>query len=183
MKTPPLSFLLVVALVCFGFYRRVKRAVSRREVTRGFLVRAVLFAVLSLGLLALLGYDALDGDVLLLAGGVVGVLAGAALGVVGVRTAVFERDEDGALYVTTNRYISLGVLVLVVVRVVYRLFVSYGAMEAASNGATTGSATATPSTFSDPLTLGVLGVLFAYYAVTYVGVVYLDRYADPAAAA
>jgi len=188
VTTSPL-FVGIGLLVAFGLYRRIRRSIGRRKVTRAFVLRGGLSALIAVFLLASIAHDALAGHLVLLAGGALGVALGAILGALGLRLAEFER-EAGDLYVTTNRYVSVAVVALLVVRIGYRLVVGYGAIgrlgsatganATAPKAAGVGAAGAAPgssglSTFQDPLTLGVVGLLFAYYAVTYLAVVWIDR--------
>lgn len=177
MSNPPTAFVGVAVVLCFVVYRRARRAVSRRKVSRGFTIRAVLVSLITLGLLVALAFDAVSGHYHLLAGGVGGVVVGACLGVAGLRTAVFDR-EDGDLFVRTNRYISLTVVGLLVVRIAYRLFGAYSTMQTVTTAGPSGSSGGSlngMSSYNDPWTIAVVGILLAYYAVTYGSIVYLDR--------
>jgi len=176
--------LLMAALVIWGVYRRMRRNIGRQSVQEGRMVfRIVLFLLFS-GFAAFITYRNLEALGALAAG----LAIGAALSVVGLRHTQFEITPQGRFY-TPHTYIGLIVSALFIGRVLYRIVVMYylGQGMQAGHAAYPGYSgfPASPGTAGSPnwaaiyqhspLTLGIFGVLAAYYVIYSAGVLLKTR--------
>jgi hypothetical protein len=148
-------FLIVVPLVAWRAYSRIKRNIGRQTLSkvRPFITMAI-FPLLAV----LLGWQAVGHSrpelLYALAGGIIG---GAVLGYYGIKHTKFEVTPQGLFY-TPNAHIGIALSVLFLGRVLYRMFVMYSANPYSQ---------AAPDDFAaSPLTLGIFGLLAGYY-VTY----------------
>lgn len=150
----------VVALMLFIAYRRIRRSIGRQpfQPTR----MKVRMAVLALAGLAFVVVP--RGQVLILAGAAVGILAGVALAVYALKHTQFEFTETGTFY-TGHPYIGLGIALLFVGRLVYR-FVAMSTM-APVDGPRSVSPFA--GAIGNPITTGVFFVVAGYYLTYYAG--------------
>lgn len=166
MTNVPHGMVLLAGLFAWGIYRRIRRNIGRQKLRpRRIIVSMVILSVLSAFILS----TALIQPVLGLAFGA-GVLAGAALALLGLRHTKFETTTEGHFY-TPNTYIGLGLSVLFLGRMMYRFYVLQGL---------TAGATA-PAAFQSPLTLLILGLTVGYYLAYYIGLFVHthDRQPDP----
>lgn len=156
----------LAALVAWRLYSRVKRMVARQRVSkvRPWVTLCLLPLFVAGLLVASLSYPY---AALAL---VTGVVAGAALGVYGLRLTKFEQTPDGLFY-TPNPYLGVGLSLLLFARIGYRaaqLYFAPGPMD--------GSAIFVRS----PLTLLVFGTLAGYYIAYAVGLLrWRHRVANP----
>jgi hypothetical protein len=153
-----LPFLVIIPLVVWRMYSRIRRSVGRQTLTKWrpwFTI--CLFPLLSL----LVGWGALARPALLaaIAGGIVG---GVVLGVYGLRHTKFDATPQGLFY-TPNAHIGIALSVLFAGRVIYRMFELYSinayAQQAPANVA------------YSPLTLAIFGLLAGYYVTYAIGLV------------
>jgi hypothetical protein len=148
-----LPLLVIVPIVIWRLYSRVKRNVGRQHFSkwRPWLT-LTLFPVIVI--LISLGAVSHPQRLLAMAGG---IAAGAVLGIFGTRHTRFENTAQGIFY-TPNAHIGIALSVLFTGRVIYRLIQLYS-MDA--------NAQPNPADFaSSPLTLSIFGLLAGYY-VTY----------------
>jgi hypothetical protein len=161
MHAPPttlLPFLIMIPLVVWRLYSRVRRSIGRQTLTRRRpWVTICLFPLLTV----MLGAAALGKPALLaaLAGGAAG---GVLLGIYGLGKTKFEATPQGLFY-TPNAHIGIALSVLFVGRVMYRMAVLYSMDPSAQPGA--------PDFAASPLTLGIFGLLAGYYVTYAVGLV------------
>jgi hypothetical protein len=147
MTSTPLVAAVLVPLVMWRVYQRVKRLMVRQ---RSQPWRHWISVVLFPALLVLMGTLSL-GHPQALAGMAAGAAAGAALGVLGLRKTRYEHIGSEFFY-TPNAHIGVLVSLLFVGRLLYRGYEFYVL------------GTAQPQDFaSSPLTLLVFGVLAGYY--------------------
>jgi len=146
----PLIVAVLVPLIVWRIYRRVRRNIGRQ---RSRVWRHWAGTVLSPLLLALFAALAFRSPIAqgVLAGG---IAIGVAFAAWGLRLTRFERAPDGFFY-TPNAYLGVALSMLLVARVVYRLFEIY----------TTPAAQGAPDFVRSPLTLAVVGLVFGYYAM------------------
>jgi hypothetical protein len=149
----PIVTVVVVALVAWRVYARVRRNIGRQHFVpaRSWLsvtLFPLLIVLIAVGLrfqppvmgLSLLG----------------GVVAGVALGILGLRLTRFEVTAEGIYYVP-SAHLGIALSTLLVTRFLYRF------MTAGAAGSQAGAALAVHLT---PLTLVLVGTLAGYY-VTY----------------
>ena len=167
----------VAVLVAFRMYRRVRTTMGPQPVSEWRLIlRALIFAVLG-------GYLAFSPAVTTIAreglGG--GVVLGLLLGALGLHHTRFEKRSDKPYYIP-NTYIGLGVSLLFIGRIVYRMVLAYPQMQQQGGG---GGMQPLNMAQQNPLTLGALGLVVGYYLLYNLGVVLLSRraHAVPPAAA
>jgi hypothetical protein len=159
-----LPTLLLVPLVGFALYRRLKGSFGRQPlIASRMIVRIVLFAAICAFFLA---SSPLPSAVL--AAGV-GLTAGVGLAFVGLRHTTVERTAKGSFY-TPNKWLGLVVTALFVGRLGARLIPTLAAGAGAGAGVGDGRPPA-----ATPLTFGLLYLMAGYYVAYYVGVLLRER--------
>jgi len=148
-------FLIIVPLVAWRAYSRIKRNIGRQPLSK---VRPIITMCIFPLLVALFAWRALEHArpelMYALVGGIIG---GIVLGSYGHKHTKFEVTPQGLFY-TPNAHIGIALSVLFMGRLLYRMFVLYSANPYAQSG---------PDDFAaSPLTLGIFGLLAGYY-VTY----------------
>jgi len=152
MATPSWFVYAFIPLILWRVYARVRRNIGRqrsRAWRHWFGVTLFPLLVLLFALVALrspLAEGALWG----------GVAVGVALAIAGLRLTRFERTADGFFY-TPNAYIGVGLSLLLVGRILYRMTQVYGGTAAAT-------AASHPDFARSPLTLVIFGMVAGYYA-------------------
>jgi hypothetical protein len=86
-----------------------------------------------------------------------GVIAGAALGAVGIRLTRFERDAAGNDLYVPNAWIGGALTLLLIGRLAWRFLVSMPQLQDPA------MAHATPAMGNSPLTLAIFGLTIGYY--------------------
>jgi hypothetical protein len=153
---------LIVPLIVWRVYRRVRRNVGRQLFhPRRLITSIAVFTVLT-GVIAFVAirFPVLEEGL----GG--GLLAGGLLAWLGIHLTRFEFSEAGRFY-TPNTYIGISVTSLLVGRIVYRALALRGAMS--------GGEDPVPSMFHSPLTLVFFGITAGYYVVYCAGVLIRGR--------
>jgi len=176
--------LLIAALVIWGLYRRMRRAIGRQSVREGqMLFRIVVFLLIG----ALVAFSTLR-NLNALGALAAGLAAGAALSVVGLRHTQFEVTPQGRFY-TPHTYIGLIVSALFIGRVLYRFVAmgyfghgtapSYAGYPGYAGFPGSPGAAGSPNFAAmyqrSPLTLAIFGVLVAYYVIYCLGVLLKTR--------
>ena len=152
-----IAFAVLVPLIAWRLYRRIRRLVGRQK-SRAW--RHWTAAIFFPAVLALLATTVLSSP-LALAALVAGMVTGVALSVWGLRLTRFEVTAEGIFY-TPNAYIGIALSLLLVARIAYRL------VEVGMAG---GLRQAGAQDFArSPLTLVIFGTLAAYYAGYAIGV-------------
>jgi hypothetical protein len=153
IDTHLLTVVLVVALVAWRFYARIRRMVGRQRLSS---VRPwFTIALLPLVLVLLLATGTLHPMTGTAAAG--GLVAGIGLGRVGTRLTKFEATPAGLFY-TPNAHLGIALSLLLVLRIGYR-FVMLQVGDA-------GTSSLAMQPGGSPLTMAILGMLVGYY-VTY----------------
>jgi hypothetical protein len=162
MAVPQISLFALFALVplmAWRMYARIRRMIGRQRLSRIRPWVTLLIFPLLLGLLVLAARA--HPDRLWFLG--IGVAAGGALALFGLKKTRFERTPEGLFY-TPNAHLGIGLSLLLIGRVIYRLvdvFV-FGHVPPPTE----------PNDFAiTPLTLGVVGLLAGYYIVYAAGLV------------
>ncbi|QNK03247.1 DUF1453 domain-containing protein [Dyella telluris] len=163
--TPNMIYALMLPLMAFMVWRRVRRSFGRQPIQRRrMMARMVILSVIG-GLTALGGLH----NPRLLEGLLGGALAGAALGIVGLRLTRFERDAAGNDRYIPNAWIGGLLTVLLVGRLAWRLLV---AMPQLQDPAIVSSA---PAMGNSPLTFAILGLTLGYYVCYFAGLLVHHR--------
>lgn len=164
--TPQMVMPLVMApLMAFAVWRRVRGTFGRQPIRRKRMIaRIAIFSVIAV-LIGLGGFR----DIRLLEGLLGGIVAGAALGLLGLQLTRFERGADGADVYIPNPWIGGALTVLLIGRIAWRFLVLMPAM-----GHTVAASTA-PQFGNSPLTLLVLGLMIGYYVSYYAGLLVHHR--------
>ena len=171
--TPNMIYAFMIPLMVFAVWRRVRGSFGRQPIRRKRMTaRIAIFAVIG-ALIALSGLHNLR----LLEGLLGGALAGAALGMVGLRLTRFERNADGADLYIPNAWIGGVLTTLLVARLAWRFLV---AMPQLQDPAVAHSA---PAIGNSPLTLAVFGLMIGYYICYYAGLLVHHRRFEQAQAA
>lgn len=161
MKPAQLAPALIIPLIAWRIYVRVRRNIGRQPLQPGRMIaRIVIFSVLSL----LIAAGAFVYPPVLL-GLVGGLVLGVPLALVGLRLTKFESTPNGKFY-TPNTAIGLTLSALFIGRIIYRIIVL--------TDATTYNASS-PEIFRSPLTLSIFGLTAGYYIAYYAGVLRRSR--------
>ena len=161
---------LIVAIVVWALYRRMRRSFGRQRVRDGRMW--VRIGILSLAALLIAGEVARDITVLgaLLAG----IACGAGLAYIGLKYTKLEVTAEGRFY-TPHAYIGVVVAALFIGRLLYRFLGVYnGALPPAEAGQSLAAIYR-----HSPFTLAVFGALVGYYVPYYLAI--LRRVRSPEA--
>lgn len=152
---------LIVAIVVWALYRRMRRSFGRQRVRDGRMWLRI--GILTVAALLIAGEVARDVPVLgaLLAG----IACGAGLAYIGLKYTKFEVTAEGRFY-TPHAYIGLVVAALFVGRLLYRFLEVYNGALPAVNAGQSLAATYQHS----PFTLAVFGALVGYYVPYYLAI-------------
>jgi uncharacterized membrane protein len=157
---------LLVPLIGYRLYRRFRANFGRQPVQPARkVVRLVILTLVAALFLAVAMHSM---PALEAAGG--GLLAGILLGALGVRHTRFDSDAQGRYY-TPNSYIGGAVTLLLVTRLVYRMFSLYSTPQLAPVPGADPFAAMTQS----PLTLTFVMLTVGYYLMYTAGVLYKSR--------
>ena len=159
--------LVMIPLLVFAVWRRVRRQFGAQPIQRKrMILRIVIFAVFG----ALSAAFAVR-DIRLLEGLAGGLVAGLALGFVGLRLSRFIVDPvKGDCYVP-HPYVGALVTVLFLGRLLWRLPMLFPQMQDAT-GATSAQG---PGMGQSPLTLAIFGIFVGYYICYYTGLLIHHR--------
>jgi cytochrome b561 len=160
--TPAIVIVALVPFILWRLYSRYRRLVSRQK-SRPW--RHWMAAIFFPSILALLAATSLVHPLseVALAGG---AAIGAVLSYFGLRATRFETTPEG-LYFTPSARIGIALMLVVVARVLYRVF----QMSSVPLAERTAQRAAEMQDFTrSPLTLLVLGALLAYYAGYAIGI-------------
>jgi hypothetical protein len=151
-----ITLLVLVPLVLWRVYARVRRMVGRQRLSRyrPWITLAIFPALILL--LCTAAYPQLWRLWWLAAGLGAGVL----LGVYGLQRTKFEPTPQG-LYYTPNAHLGIALSLLFVARIVYRLVEVYALQPSAPHGL--------EEFVRSPLTLSVFGLLAGYYIAYAIG--------------
>ncbi len=154
MTSSTVIFGLVLALIAWRIYRRIRRNIGRQPLRpRRALSSVIIFSALGLTLVC-----ASLQQPRLLAGIAGGLAPGVLLGLVGLRLTRFETTAEGHFYIP-NTHIGVGLSVLMVGRLAYRFIVLRDAAIAHDH----------PPAMQSPLTLFIFGLMAGYYIVYQTG--------------
>jgi hypothetical protein len=152
--TTPVIPILFGGLFAWGIYRRVRRNIGRQKLRPArHLTSIIIMSVLSL---ALFGISELLPK--LLSGIGIGLLAGAALGFLGLRLTKFETTAEGHFYTPDTR-IGVALTLVFLGRLIYRIWALRHFVGEAH----------TPPPFKSALTYLTFGLLAGYYIVYQIG--------------
>jgi hypothetical protein len=150
----PVIPVVIGGLLAWSVYRRLRRNIGQQRLRpRRIITSIVIFSVVSV--VFFITYAQFPKALLGLGGG---LLLGALLGLLGLRLTTFETTDQGHFY-TPNAPIGVGLTVLLVGRIIYRLW--FFSNDTVSPG--------TPQAFQSPLTLFFFGLIAGYYLVYYIG--------------
>jgi hypothetical protein len=153
IDTHLLTVVLVVALVAWRFYARIRRMIGRQRLsTLRPWITVVVFPLIAALVLLTSVLHPLTG--VAMAGG---ALVGIGLGLLGTRLTKFEATPAGLFY-TPNAHLGIALSLLLVLRVGYRVVMLQAAGQPADPQAMQLGAS--------PLTMALFGTLAGYY-VTY----------------
>lgn len=148
--------ILFGGLILWSIYRRVKRNIGRQKLRpRRHIVSLVILSAVSVLLMTSALHLQLPKLLLGIAGGLV---AGALLGLIGLRLTQFETTDEGHFYTPDTR-IGVALSLLFVGRMLYRMWVVRNVTQAPGS----------PPAFQSPLTYFIFGLIAGYYIVYYIG--------------
>jgi len=140
----------------WGIYRRVRRSIGRqplrpwRSIVRLVILSLVSVLIIVAGVLV---------NPLILAGFGGGLVPGILLGFLGLKLTRFETTNEGHFFVPDTR-IGVALSVLLVGRMIYRMIVLQGTMQAPGHH---------PPAGQSPLTYLIVGLTCGYYIVYSIG--------------
>jgi hypothetical protein len=155
-----LPFLIMIPLIAWRMYSRVKRNIGRQTYSkRRPWITMVVFPLL----IVLLSFGAYSHHrPSLFAAMLGGIAGGIVLGFYGNKHTKFEVTPEGMFY-TPNAHLGIALSVLFIGRVVYRMFVLYSMNPYAPQS--------TNDFAASPLTLAIFGLLAGYYVTYAIGLV------------
>ena len=163
--TPNMIYALMIPLMAFAVWRRVRGSFGPQPIRRKRMIaRIAIFSVIA-ALLALSGLH----NMRLLEGLVGGALAGAALGMAGLRLTRFERDAAGQDLYIPNAWIGGLLTVLLIGRLAWRFLVAMPQLQDPA------MVHATPAMGNSPLTLAIFGLMIGYYICYFAGLLVHHR--------
>ncbi len=167
MNPPSPVLYLVIPLILWRIYARIRRNIGRQKSRAWRHWAGVIFFPLLVLMLAAgsMARPLAEGA---LAAGVAG---GVALAFYGVKLTRFEVNPNGYYY-TPHTYLGVGVSLLLVARILWRMAQLYAAQGALAQGA------ATQDLARSPVTLALFGLVAGYYA-TYSAALLLWRKRTP----
>ncbi|SFM15402.1 Protein of unknown function [Paenibacillus sp. 1_12] len=147
--------LLIMALIAFGIYRRVKRTIGFQKLSRKRLIfRTTIFSLLGCVFL----YTGLLHPIHFIADAI-GLAAGLILSYYAIKHIRFEKRDD-VWYYRTHLWVEVTIIVLLLGRIVYKLLSVYYLQ----NGSDMSSAAPSLESYTkDPLTVGIFFVLISFY--------------------
>jgi len=157
------TIIIIIALIIFSIYRRVRRNIGWQKLRQGsMLFRIILFLVIGLIFLA----EGVFHPVSLISD-IVGILLGSLLAYYSVSLTHFEQRE-GRLYYRPNIWIGSSVIVIFLARFIYRFYGLYagGALSGVQQSQTNGAQTA-GLMLGNSWTTGLMLIMFAYYVIYY----------------
>jgi len=163
--TPNMIYALMIPLMAFAIWRRVRGMFGRQPVRRSRMIGRIAVLGVVGALIALGGLH----NVRLLEGLLGGALAGAALAVVGLRLTRFERDAAGNDLYLPNPYIGGLLTVLLVGRLAWRFLVTMPQLQDPA------MAHSAPAMGNSPLTLAIFGLTIGYYICYFAGLLIHHR--------
>ena len=163
--TPNMIYALMIPLMAFGIWRRVRGSFGRQPIRRKRMIGRFVFLAVAMGLIGLGGLH----NVRLLEVVLGGALAGAALGVAGIRLTRFERDAGGNDLYIPNPLIGGLLTLLLVGRLAWRFLVSMPQLQDPA------MAHSAPAMGNSPLTLLILGLTVGYYISYFAGLLVHHR--------
>lgn len=154
----PVTILIFVAFFGFALYRRFRRTVGRQPLVPGRLMFQVgLLGIVSLVFLAL-AFSAIGTAAAALGG----LLAGGAVGLLGLHHTRFERGPDRDYY-TPNTYLGMAVFGVFLARLVYRWVQASSQLQALPAGSSPPPSAVVGGMASNPLTSALLLMVIGYY--------------------
>jgi hypothetical protein len=156
-----IQLVLILCLIAFGVYRRVRRTVGWQVFRpRSLTIRSVILCVVGVLFLAIGGLHPVS-----LVSDIVGILLGVALAYVGANLTRYEH-RGGRLNYLPNPWLGAIVTVLFLGRLVYRMYPLFtGGTDALQNASGNGANPWTGMSGSS-WAAGFMMIMFAYY-VTY----------------
>ncbi|RDI99248.1 DUF1453 domain-containing protein [Dyella solisilvae] len=166
-------YAIMIPLMVFAVWRRVRGSFGRQPIQRKRMIsRMVVLGVIGT-LMALGGLH----NPRLLEGLAGGVLAGAALGIVGLRLTRFHRDANGADGYVPNAWIGGLLSALLLGRLAWRFLVLMPQLQDQA------MAHSAPGMGNSPLTFAIFGLLIGYYICYFAGLLVHHRRFERAQAA
>ena len=162
MDQRQISLILMIAVIGFAIFRRVRRTIGRQPYQpKRMQMRMIVLGIF--GAIALL-FSFRNVEV----GGamIAGLVCGAALGIFGVRHTKFETTPQGQFY-TPHTYIGLLVSLLFLGRLAYRFLIEMPTLQAAAQA----SGNPYASMQKSPLTMAIFGIVVGYYIAYYAAVI------------
>ncbi|WP_067621727.1 hypothetical protein [Alicyclobacillus acidiphilus] len=152
------SIIIIIALVLFGMYRRVRRTVGFQYLVRGRLTtRVVIFSILAVVILA-----AGISNPLSYASDALGLVIGGVIAYVSARTTRFEM-RNGRWGYMQHMWIGIGLIVLFIGRLAFRFIELSQQVGELQQQRGSGQNGVSAQSFSDPWTAGIFMLLVAYY--------------------
>jgi len=155
---------IMLPLLGWSFYRRIKRNISRQRLRLSRVILSlVIFSVLLLAFTA----QAVP-QPKLLAGILGGLATGIPLAFLGLKLTRFDFSESGHYY-TPNLYLGMSLSLILVGRIIYRVLVLSARLPSIGNPP--------PHFMQSALTLYLFSLTAGYYLTYYVGVLLRRRHA------
>ncbi|WP_160725188.1 hypothetical protein [Bacillus sp. USDA818B3_A] len=158
------SIIVIIAIVIFGIYRRVRRNIGWQELNpRKLVIRTIIFFIIGLVFL----FGGLTHPISLISDGI-GILLGILLAYYGAALTTFEKREM-FWYYRPNIWIGSTVTFIFLARLIYRFYrmSTSGILTTAATQKQTNSYQNMNAAFGNSWTAGLLLIMFAYYIFYY----------------
>lgn len=158
------SIFIIIALIIFSIYRRIRRNIGWQQLnSKRLIVRIVLFCVIGLIFFA----GGIFHPISLLSD-IIGILLGSILAFYSVSLTTFEQ-RNGRYYYCPNIWIGSLVTIIFIARFIYRFYGIYvaGSINQLQQAQSTGTQNF-GYTLGNSWTAGLMLIMFAYYVIYYV---------------
>jgi len=155
------TLVIILVLIVFSIFRRVRRNIGWQQLKRGnLLFKTALFLVIGLIFLAEGFFHPIS-----LISDIVGIILGSILAFYGVTLTIFE-NREGSLYYRPNIWIGSIVTVIFLARFIYRFYGIFagGTLNGLQQGQTNGLQNMGIA-IGNSWTAGLMLIMFAYYVI------------------
>lgn len=165
--------IVLVLLVAFALYRRVRRTVGFQKFVRGRLVtRVVMFGIIGL---LILSYGLVNP--LAFVFDAIGAAVGIGIAYYAMQTTTFER-RGNSWYYRPHPWIGVVLIVLFVGRLAFRVYQDYGLFSNVGAANQAQSQAQLAEYAHDPATAAILFVIITYYVVYYLFLIRKEQHLE-----
>jgi hypothetical protein len=152
-------FIIIIVLICFSIFRRVRRNIGWQPFNQG----SMLFRIALFSVIGIIFFTIEIGHPISLISDIVGIIIGCILAMYSISITTFEQRE-GHLFYRPNIWIGSIVTVMFLVRFIYRFYGIFtgGTVSGLQQGQTSGMQNI-GDVLGNSWTTGFMMIMFAYY--------------------